>query len=351
MKKLSLKKVLFWSIAAVAICAAWWFLTPRYGLFDRAILIASGPEWIEPTDKSAGVQVYEWLNNREVIIFKRTEDDKITLLRQQVIPAGIKSPAMPMPVPPFRTPAILEISPSKKTLELVYDLRSSVLTSNAVSEFISLQDGRTFKKNTGVFYGVWREEDSSFWLFNYQDGLSAEVQHYDTGKKESRTFEMFSKSIKEEISCDAYDPSGRVIAFGNAYDSQMVLFPKQTVYDFNLNQLDAPVRKSSFNFPKNMTHFDCDVSISGNKIFWEVLPIQDNFTTRILSRLPPPWKPRNRIRWIVSDLQGENMHAIAEYQVESTDYSPFDVSAPKLTPDGKYVSFIYHQGLYLLPTN
>ena len=351
MKKPSRKQVLFWFIAAVAVCAALCFLTPRNGLFDRAILVASGPEWIEPTDKSAGVPVYEWLNNREVILFKRTEDDKITLLRQQVIPAGIKSPATPMPVSSFRTPAILEISPSKNTLELVYDLRSSVLASNAVSEFVSLQNGRTVKKFTGVFYGVWREEGSSFWQFNYRNGLSAQIEHYDTGKNESRSLKTFSDTIKEEISCDANDPSGRVIAFGNAYDSQMVLFPKQTIYDFNLNQLDAPVRKSSFNFPKNMTHFDYDISISGDKIFWEVLPIQDNFTTRILSRLPPPWKPKNRIRWIVSDLHGEKMHAIAEYQDESTDYSPFDVSAPKLTPDGKYVSFIYHQGLYLLPTN
>ena len=195
MKKPSRKQVLFWFIAAVAICAALWFFAPRYGLFDRAVLVASGPEWVEPTDKSAGVPVYEWLNNREVILFKRTEGDKITLLRQQVIPAGIKSPAVPMSVSPFRTPAILEISPSKNTLELVYDLRSSVLASNAVSEFVSLQNGRTVKKFTGVFYGVWREEDSSFWQFNYRNGLSAQIEHYDTGKNESRSLKTFSDTI------------------------------------------------------------------------------------------------------------------------------------------------------------
>ena len=328
-----------------------WFFIPKNGLLDRAVLIASGPEWIEPTDKSAGIPVYEWLNNREVIIFKRTEDDKITLLRKQVIPAGMKRPAVPMLVSPFRIPTFLEISPNKKTLKIVYYPDSSSSESNVVSKLVSLQDGRTIEKISGLYYGVWREEDSSFWVLIYRDGLTAEIRHYDTGKKETLALKTFSGTIKEEISWETYDPSGRVIAFGKFYDAKRALIPNITVYDFNLKHLETPVIKRSFQFSKIINPDDCNISISGDRIFWEGYLVQDYFTTNILSRLPPPWKPRNRIRWIVSDLHGENMHSIAEYQDESTGDSPLDVSSEKLSPDGKYVSFIYHQGLYLLPTN
>ena len=351
MKTPKKKLAIISSLSVLIVGIGMWLFMPKNGLLDRAILVASGQEWVKPTDQSALVPVYEWLNERELLIFKRTDGDKITLFRQQVIPAGIKSPATLMPVSPFSSHSNLEISPNKKTLKLTDDHSSFMLARRNPYKFVSLEDGHTIKKITGSYSGIWKEEDSSFWKFNYKDGLSAEIEHYDTGKNESRSLKMFSKSIKEEISHESYDPSGRVIAFGKSYDSQMVLFPEQTVYDFNINHLETPPRKISFNFPRNMTLFDSDISISGNKIFWEVCPVPDYITTYILSRLPPPWTPRITIRWIVSDLHGENMHSIAEYQYEGTDNSPLDMGDPKLSPDGKYVSFIHNQGLYLLPTN
>ena len=77
------------------------------------------------------------------------------------------------------------------------------------------------------------------------------------------------------------------------------------------------------------------------------------FPYNVAQLLPGVWKPIPKYleRWMVSDLHGCGMHTIAEVETVASNedsYSPVNL---EWTPDGKYVSFIYHQGLYLLPTN
>ncbi len=357
MKAPKKKVAIICSLSLLLIGIGMWFFIPKNGLLDRAILVANGPEWIEPTDKSAGIPVYEWINSEEVLLFRPNADQRYSLFRKRVLPLGKGSVAELLPVELFLDLMYAHLLPDKQTLELdTYQNKPTQWRDkepvSEYSHFVSMETGRLISEFPyWCSAGPWNESDSSFWNFTPQGKPGLEVTHLLTGKIEKRALKAKWGINLNKIYAESIDRSGRLIAFSYIASTIGAPLPPETAVEFNIYAPNIPARQWVIPAPPDSIYFNGTFSPARDRILWDTASKNAMFPYNVAQRLPGRWKPIPKFleRWMVSDIYGHGMHTIAEAETVDSSEASYSPIYLEWNPDGKHVSFLHKDGLYLLP--
>lgn len=349
--------------ALVALVLGWW-LAPRNGLLTHAALLVPRSQWMGPERQNGDIGNYTWLNPEEVLLFERGPLGTILPIRKRVTPPGTVGAAATLPVPPLQPPLIVSLSPSGDTLLVIYKRVARALSRR--SEFISLRDGRSYGIQTKWPLGTWDEAHACVCEFEYRKTMIATL-HYFNGRKE--------KEITVEGAKDApvmqgnvwplfIEASGRTVAIGDSYYEGIVtpadrvrlgsnLSPVRTLVEFNLSEPQKKARVWTVSVPFDAATFLCMVSPRHDRLLWIVQSNRMPLLASLTQKLPRPFKrpPSYLCRWMVSDLDGRNMHSIAEFEISDLHFKRPDLLMPQWNPDGKHISFEYDGALYWLPAD
>lgn len=93
------------------------------------------------------------------------------------------------------------------------------------------------------------------------------------------------------------------------------------------------------------------LSPEGDRILWcvldfRLLALNETLQSRLWGF---PILTGTRYHWLVSGLHGENMHEFATYSEGRAEPYPYDI--PQWMPDGKHISFIHKNTLYIRPVD
>ncbi len=357
--------VLFVLLVCGALFAVW-RLAPREGLLDHAVPLVTRDRWVGPERRNGSISNYVWLTNDEILLFQLTPGNTLTLLRQKVLPPGQASAATPLPIAPLPEPMGATVSPDRATIHLLYSRRGAPRKKRMTSEFVSLRDGRSSGVLPMWALGTWCEGAQSVCECEYDKKLVATLHYYDGRKDKEIVVNGLTGAplMTGNVWPLFVEASGRVVARSDSYYDGIVtpaqkvtlgskLSPVETFVEFNLNDPNQRARVWTVPVPADAASFYCLAAPTHDRLLWIV---QSNRTTplsAILQKLPRPFKQPTRYlcRWMVSNLDGRNMHTITEFEISDLYFNRPDLVSPQWNPDGKHVSFEYKNALYLMPVN
>lgn len=164
------------------------------------------------------------------------------------------------------------------------------------------------------------------------------------------------------------DPSGHLIGFE---DSAFILkygkstrlpslnYPTAKMTRVDLRHPENKAERWTVAAPKNMNDNGvaiCLVAPSCDRILW----IVDGDTTAPFLQKLKSYIPGSSAsagigcRWLVSGLHGEEMHEVASYRSQrgpAMSGSADTYSRPRWMPDGRHISFVYRDTLYVRPVD
>lgn len=355
------RRYLVWIVLVMIVAlAATWLVLPRNGLLDHAVPLVTSEQWVGPERRNGEVGNYVWLANDEILLFQRNPDRTVTLLRKRVLPPGKAGAATPLPIAHLVQPTRVTISPDRTSIHVLY-MRAPQRKSMR-SEFVSLRDGRSYGMTSWVL-GTWCEGSNSVCQCQYNKKLIATMHHYDTHKDEDIVVNGVAGAplMRGNVWPLFVEASGRVVAVGDSYYDGIVtpalkanlgsrLSPVRTFVEFNLKEPNKKGRLWTVPIPADAASFYCQASPGHDRLLWIVQSNHMPALTAITQKLPRPFKlpARYMCRWMVSNLDGSNMHTIVEFEISDLHYNRPDLVAPQWTPDGKHLSFEYQSALYLM---
>ncbi len=341
-----------------------WRVNTRNGLLRSAIVLVSKEHWVGPERHNGDIQNYDWLTDTDVMLYRKNSDNTVSMLRKLVVPNGEASAAVEMPLLKVVNPVGITMSTDRETLRVLYERRSAPRKHRMTSELISIRDGKRYGPvsgwKLGTYYASQRAECECE-IDNKK--LMASLSTFDSVKPR----EIEIKGIKDPGAVDGLvwplfvAPDGHVIAELDSYYSGIVtpadaaslgskLSPVISFLEFNINHPEQPGKTWSVPVPKDAATFNCGLSPQHNRLLWTVQSNNMPVLTRLSQHLPKAMRlhPKYLARWMVSDLYGNNMRTIAEYEISDLHFNRPDLVTPRWMPDGKHISFEYRSALYMI---
>ena len=358
------------SVLLLLVCGAFfavWRAVPREGLLDHAVPLITRDKWVGPERRNGSIGNYVWLTNDEILLFQLHSRQNFNAASAEGSAAGPGGGRRHRCLlAPCREPMGVTISPDHASIHLLYSRRGAPRGKRMTSEFVSLHDGRSSGVIPGWALGTWYEGAQSVCECDFDKKLVATLHYYD-GRKDKK-IEINGLTGAPLMVGNVWpffiEASGRVVARGDSYYDGIVtpaqkvtlgskLSPVQTFVEFNLNEPNKKCRVWTVPVPADAASFYCQASPTHDRLLWIV---QSNRTTPLCrdpQKLPRPFKQPTRYlcRWMVSDLDGRNMHTITEFEISDLYFNRPDLVSPQWTPDGKHVSFEYKSALYLMPVD
>ena len=352
MKAPKKKAVIICSLSLLFVGFGMWFFMPRNGLLDHAVLIASGPEWRKIGNDYGFAPVFMWLNSEEALLFHLNADQSFSLYRKRILPVEKATASTPLTISPPANLMNASLLSDNQTLELD-TYQTQWINDTHVREhslFFSLKTGKLIREIPHWVTGLWHDSDSSFWDFS-QNNTDLEVTNLLTGNIKKRALKTKWGIDLKNIYAESIDRSGNLIAFSYSASKEGAPLPPEIVVEFNINTPEIPARKWEIPAPPDTSSFNGSFSPTKDRILWDVVSNKPIFPYNLAQLLPGVWKPIPKYleRWMVSDIYGHGMHTIAEVEtVDSNEdsYAPVNL---EWNPDGKHVSFLHKDGLYLIP--
>lgn len=341
-----------------------WFWQSGNGLLNHAVLLVPAERWVGTERRNGDIANYTWLSNTEVLLFRRHSFRALSLERRKVLPPGRFTPAVSTGMPSLGSPESAALSPDHTTLHLRYHTPTAPRGARTRSEFVSLSDGRTLGSVNGWALGAWCEGLPATCELEYDRSLVATLHRFDTGR--DTTIDIVSPTgapLRRGSLWPLFvERSGRVVAMEDSYFDGIVtpaviaqagsqLSRVRTLLEFNLNRPRDISRRWSVPIPADAATFLCQASPTHDRLLWIVQSNRMSPLATLTQKLPAPLRQPARYgaRWMVSDLEGGNMHTVAEFEISDLYFDRPDLISPQWTPDGKAVSFEYRGALYLLP--
>jgi hypothetical protein len=357
--------VVFLTMLAAAVVI--WRVIPRYGLLRSATMLVSKEHWVGPERRNGDIQNYDWLTDTEIMVYRKNADKTVSLLRKQVVPSGETTASVEMPLlPKLNSPFGITMSMERDTLTVLYIYRGAPRKRRMACELISIKDGKRSGPVTEWLLGTYYPGVKAVCSCEHDKELTATLSTFDSRKpRELRITGLKNPGVMVGNVYPLFiEPSGRIVAIGDSYYSGIVtpadaiklgskLSPVRSFVEFNLNHPDLPGKTWSIPVPPDAASFYCEVSPQHDRLLWIVQSNKMPVITQLTQRLPKAMRqhPRYLARWMVSDLAGNNMHTIAEYEISDLHFNRPDLITPKWTPDGKNVSFEYNGALYMTSAN
>lgn len=326
-------------------------------------MLVSKGHWVGPERRNGQIQNYDWLTDTEVILYRKNADKSVSLLRKQVVPNGDKTDSVEMPLPKLQNPYGIVMSMERESLCVLYmRLGLPRKKGRMTCELISIKDGKRFGPVQDWLLGMYDPGEKAVCACEYGKELTASLSTFDSRKpREIRITGLKNPGVMVGNVWPLFiEPSGRVVAIGDSYYSGIVtpadaiklgsqLSPVRSFVEFNLNHPDLPGKTWSVPVPSDAATFNCEISPQHDRLLWVVQSNKMPVFTQLSQHLPKPMRqlPRYLARWMVSDLAGNHMHTIAEYEISDLHFNRPDLIMPKWMPDGKHVSYEYKSALYL----
>lgn len=350
------------SLVMLAGAVAIWRSSHRYGLLNSAVLLVSKEHWVGPERRNGDIQNYDWLTDTEVMLYRKNADKTVSLLRKQVVPSGENTNSIEMPLPKLQDPFGITMSMDRESLRILYMHRGLPRKTRMASERIAIQDGRRSGPVPEWLLGTYYPTEKVECECEFDKELTVSLSAFD-GRK-PRDIRITGLKNPGVMVGNVYplfiEPSGRIVAIGDSYYSGIVtpdsavklgrkLSHVRSFVEFNLNHPDQPGKTWSVPVPADAASFYCEASPQHDRLLWIVQSNKMPAFTQFSQRLPKPFRqhPRYLSRWMVSDLKGNNMHTIAEYDISDLLFNRPDLISPRWTQDSKHVSFEYKGALYM----
>ena len=338
-----------------------WRTLPREGLLSHAVPLVTRDSWAGPERRNGAIGNYVWLTNDEILLFQLSPGKTLTLLRQKVLPLGQVGPATPLPIGSLAQPMGVRVSPDRASIHLLYSRRGAPRKARMTSEFVSLRDGRSSGVIPGWALGEWYPDAQSVCECEYDKKLVAALHYYDGRKDKEIVVNGLTGAplMTGSVWPLFVEASGRVVAHGDSYYDGIVtlaqkatlgskLSPVQTFVEFNLKDPNRAGRVWTVPVPADAASFYCLASPTHDRLLWIVQSNRMTPLSAITQKLPRPFKQPTRYlcRWMISSLDGRNMHTITEFDISDLYFNRPDLVSPQWTPDGKHISFEYKSALY-----
>ena len=343
-----------------------WFTRPRLGLLNSSVKLVSKENWVGPERHNGDIQNYDWLTDTEVMLYRKNADKTVTLLRKQVVPSGETTNSLQMPLPKISDPMGITLSTERDSLRVLYMRRGAPRKSRLTSELISIEDGKRSGPVPGWLLGTYFAGEKAECAAEFDKELVVSLSTF--GNRKPRDIRITGLKNPGVMVGNVWplfiEPSGRIVALGDSYFSGVVkpgdavklgskLSHVRSFVEFNLNHPDQPGKTWAIPVPSDAASFYCEVSPRHDQLLWIVQSNKMPLFTQLSQSLPKALRqhPRYLARWMVSDLAGNNMHTIVEYEISDLYFNRPDLISPKWTPDGKHVSFEYQGALYITSAN
>jgi len=342
-----------------------WRISSRHEFFSSAVMLVSKEHWVGPVLRNAWIQNYDWLTDTEVMLYRKNADKTVSLLRRQVVPNGESTDAVEIPLPKLQNACNITISMDRQSLCVLYMRPRIIGKAGTTSELISIKDGKRSGPVpnwiTGLYYPGEKAECTC--LYSGEE-LMVSLSTFDSRKPRVIPITGLKNTALQygTVSPLFIEPSGRVVATSDTYYTSVIppaeetnlsskISPVRSFVEFNLNHPELPGKSWTVPVPSDAATFNCVVSPQHDRLLWIVQSKYLPAFTQLSQRFPKPIRqhPVYMDRWMVSDLAGNHMHTIAEFEDERTDhhfYRP-DPIYPKWMPDGKHVSYEYKDALYM----
>jgi hypothetical protein len=344
-----------------------WLLPSRDGLLDHATLLTSTKDWNSGTLSNVSGLSYYWLNDHEVLYPHQEAGGSIRFYRKTVFPPG--NPQSPTPtnssLPASVT--VMGISPDRNSLNyFTFKARRKPNGQDTfTSMLLTLKDGkRTKLSNDWIEDRFWAADSKGFVVIQSFPAFTIQIRNMET--KKVHDYRFHSPPMRLPMRTDVplfMEDSGRVVCVENGLHflpqraSQPIGIPlsfmnakQMTFSEMNINQTQIPVRSWSLPVPQDATQGHIVPSPQHDRLLWEFdtenVPRLDLAIHKVFPQYKVHWHTIER--WQTSRMDGKDRKSIARFEMPQG----YRGSAPSLqwTPDGKHLSFIYHNALYIAPT-
>ncbi len=350
--------VLRWT-AVPSLLIALWFVWPRPPkLMDRARKVASVKGWMIDRGPDA-CMAWGWISDRE-LIFLRQNGPRPAFYRHDIV-TGVES-SIPALTKLFLTtgadPDGIQVAPDGQ-----YVLWNGYHAEDGRIVGARIDGGEFFRGPNGLRgFARWLG-DSRHW---FELGMKVSVF------ADARICSIAAGGSSARINIRAAHPINNSSSYGgneivrgiqgscdriltNDWSYRAITTSTRvSISELNLASGFSPTRTYSVQIPQG--RYACDVITAprGDQIAWKFAFENHEGVIDVLSRWLPRFRaPCQTVALYVSSVNGSNMHDLG--RMESIDNKSDEVFMRepdyiKWTPDGKHLSFIYRDSLYLVST-
>ncbi len=351
-------------IASVATIAVTLLLIPRDdgSVLSRAKPICKTEDWAVPQadygfllncnlEQRKLNAHYLWLRDKEIMIFKRTEN-RLSACRIKLSPDTLETAAIPIPgVEVTGKPEPISLSPDGKSL-LWYDYSSNTTIIPHVTALDGVQT-KTFPSVNWQRY-FWSPDSKSL-VYTTTNRAGFDVRSVDISNQKKRTIASVKTSTPIHMLSElSLTTSGEAI-----YDAYDLKSSSMRFVVCSLKDRTNPSRVSRIKLHANERAVNSLLSPDGKTLLVTTSSTNHNFFEGLKSELTSVLNfgyMFQHVSWHAYSQNGERVE-LGSYNTFTSPTPPYGpkpgtgIGAVKWTPDGKNLSFIYQEKLYLLPVN
>jgi hypothetical protein len=353
-------------VSVTVLAAGTYFAGRPKSLLDYATRVCDASDWQSAILMSSKRLEFGWLSPTEVIYAHQGEPGRLQLMRKRIDRPN---------EPPARVPLTLpvgafdwKLSPDGRCISWLEHIPPAAQMKAPESPFTcsaASLDGKSHKLVSKYYVrAVWSEDSSCVFSADYADAKKLHQTSLKRGATTTISFAHLGYPRANWNNLIYVYRDGRLLSATNGgayYDFRSLpgsasTTPKTTVdmAEYDLNRPGNSLSNWSISGPDKTQNGIASISPEGDRLFWQTSTEIVSAPEQMLRRLFKTYQvhPVRLVRLFVSDVHGNRMHKIAEFQAAINHHSNDTLTSGALwSPDGKKIGFVLKGRFYTIPAD